>query len=79
MGDEEKTNAALEDAKFYGARSIQHIVNDRPDSIEIGTPSKGGSVKVYFDASKPEAEQHKLIDAAIKARAYAAQQAGGQA
>lgn len=55
----------------------EHIhKNDRPDSCEIGTPSKGGAVKVYFDASKPEAETKALIDAALKARAYMASQVG---
>ena len=24
---------------------------ERPDSIEIGSPSKGGTLKVYFDAA----------------------------
>jgi len=44
--------------------------DDRKDSIEIGTPAKGGSVKVYFNAGKPEQAQ-ELIENAIKMRAAA--------
>jgi hypothetical protein len=38
---------------------------DRPDSIEIGTPSKGGTLKVYFDASRP-VEADTLVARAIE-------------
>ena len=41
-----------------------------PDSIEVGTPAKGGVFKVYFDASKPD-ETKIRIDNAAKALAYA--------
>lgn len=34
--------------------STQTIINDKSDSIEIGTPAKGGSVKVYGDSMKPD-------------------------
>jgi hypothetical protein len=44
--------------------------NDNPDSLEIGTPSKGGAVKIYGDYSKPKDFQAK-IDAAKEVRAYA--------
>lgn len=37
-----------------------HIVNDQADSIEIGTPAKGGTIKVYFDANKPEEAKQKI-------------------
>jgi DNA primase catalytic subunit len=30
------------------------------DSIEIGSPGKGGSMKVYFDASLPEDAEHRI-------------------
>lgn len=30
------------------------------DSIEIGSPGKGGSIKVYFDASLPEDAEHRI-------------------
>lgn len=29
-------------------------VNDNSDSIEIGTPAKGGCMKIYGNADKPE-------------------------
>jgi hypothetical protein len=38
---------------------------DRPDSIEMGTPSKGGTLKVYFDASRP-VEADTLVARAIE-------------
>lgn len=31
-----------------------------PDSIEIGTPSKGGGLKVYFNASDTEETKERL-------------------
>jgi len=40
------------------------------DSIEIGTPSKGGAVKVYFDARDPEGAKMK-VDNAMMIRIYA--------
>ncbi len=40
---------------------ITKHIYDRPDSFEIGTPSKGGVVKVYFNAQDP-AEALKLIE-----------------
>lgn len=55
---------------------ITRHINDRPDSIEIGTPAKGGAVKIYFNAKAPEAETNALIDAAFAARTYAASKAG---
>ena len=50
---------------------IHRHVNDRPDSITIGTPSKGGEVKIYFNAKAPDTETNALIDAALAARKYA--------
>lgn len=44
--------------------------NDRPDSIETGTPSKGGAIKVYFNAADPD-EAKKLIDNAFALRTLA--------
>jgi hypothetical protein len=31
-----------------------------PDSIEVGTPSKGGAVKIYGDFSRPESFKRKI-------------------
>ena len=38
---------------------------DRPDSIEMGTTSKGGTLKVYFDAARPE-DANLLVARAIE-------------
>lgn len=57
-------------------RHIHENKENRPDSITIGTPSKGGEIKVYFNAtSKPE-EINALIDAAMTARSYALMKQG---
>jgi len=40
------------------------------DSLEIGTPAKGGAIKVYCDFSNVE-ETKSRIDNAIIAREYA--------
>lgn len=50
--------------------TIHKHINDNPDSIEIGTPSKGGAVKVYGDCSNQEAFMKK-IDNAATIRKYA--------
>jgi len=41
-----------------------------PDSLEIGTPSKSGALKIYLDFEKPE-ECKKKIDNAFEIRTYA--------
>ncbi len=54
-------------------RHIHENKESRPDSITIGTPSKGGEVKVYFNAyNQTEDEIKGLVDMAFAARAYAA-------
>lgn len=40
-----------------------------PDSIEIGTPGRGGSIKIYFNASDLT-EAQKRIENAVKARSH---------
>lgn len=53
---------------------VRHVQQSEPearDSIEIGTPGKGGVVKVYFDASASDDEIKARVDAAFRARAYA--------
>ena len=57
----------MEPLHHFGEVVTKHV-NDRPDSIEIGTPAKGGAVKIYFNAKAPEEETNALIDAAFKAR-----------
>jgi hypothetical protein len=51
---------------------LAQLVNERPDSLEFGTPSKGGTVKVYFDSGNLD-DTKKRIDNAIAAREYANQ------
>tara|TARA_Y100000310_G_C20688055_1_gene820366 strand:+ start:1311 stop:1493 length:183 start_codon:yes stop_codon:yes gene_type:complete len=46
---------------------IHKQVNDLPDSMEIGTPSKGGAVKIYCNFSDEEGTKLK-IEKAFKAR-----------
>lgn len=41
-----------------------------PDSLEVGTPAKGGTFKVYCDFSNLE-EAKKKIDNAAEALSYA--------
>lgn len=53
-------------------RHIHENKENRPDSITIGTPSKGGELKVYYNAAAPVEEINCLIETAFAARAYAA-------
>lgn len=48
---------------------IQKIVTENPDSLEIGTPSKGGVIKVYGNFSEKEIFKVK-IDNALELRNY---------
>lgn len=41
------------------------------DSVEIGTPSKGGALKVYFNAADPEDAKSRVQNAFL-VRDYAA-------
>ncbi|WOX55051.1 hypothetical protein R6Y95_06135 [Methanoculleus palmolei] len=52
-----------------------HISED-PDSIEVGTPGKGGAIKVYGNFRDPEGFRAK-IKAAYELRRYAAELLGG--
>ena len=49
---------------------INKIVNEASDSIEIGTPAKGGAIKIYGNFADEEAFKKK-IDAAKKVKEYA--------
>ena len=40
---------------------------ENPDSITMGTPGRGGEIKVYFDSGDWNAAQ-KRIDVAVQAR-----------
>lgn len=50
--------------------SIQKVVNENPDSLEIGTAGKGGAIKVYGNFDNPESFKSK-IDNAVSIREYA--------
>ena len=50
--------------------TIQKVINDNPDSLEIGTPSKGGAIKIYGNFADEESFKKK-IDAAKKVKEYA--------
>lgn len=56
----------------------EHIhKTENSDSIEIGTPSKGGAIKVYSNFSNEEEFKTK-IDIAIRVREYTNQKLGVQ-
>jgi hypothetical protein len=58
--------------------AISHVAV-RPDSIEIGTPSKrGGAVKIYFDSGDP-VEAERRIREAFRLREIAVSLAEGAA
>jgi hypothetical protein len=53
-------------------RHINETKDARPDSITIGTPSKGGEVKIYFNAKTDlTADFEAIINRAFAARKYA--------
>ena len=49
---------------------VNKVIKENPDSLEVGTPAKGGAIKVYGDFSKPD-EFQKKIDDAVRVREYA--------
>ena len=51
-------------------RHIHETKDSRPDSLCIGTPSKGGEIKIYFNADDP-ARATELVDNAFVIRGYA--------
>ena len=48
------------------------------DSLEIGTPAKGGAIKIYTDFSDVEGTKEK-IRRAVEARTFASELLGGPA
>jgi hypothetical protein len=55
--------------------SVRRVINDNPDSIEIGTPAKGGAVKIYGDFNKPEEFEVKVANAE-RVKRYAQERLG---
>jgi hypothetical protein len=49
---------------------VTRIINDNPDSLEIGTPGKGGAIKVYGNFAEPDAFKAKIA-VAIGMRTFA--------
>lgn len=49
---------------------ITKHINEEPDSMELGTPAKGGALKIYGNYDKPE-EFRKKIEEAISMRKWA--------
>ena len=47
------------------AETIVRNVTERPDSLTIGTPGKGGEVKFYFDALNLEDAKLRATNAFI--------------
>ncbi|HTY14490.1 MAG TPA: hypothetical protein VMC42_02180, partial [Methanoregulaceae archaeon] len=68
-----------------GARLIQtepnetivRTIAERPDSVVIGNPSKGGEIKVYFNVANLEDAEARVMNA-IKIRDLAARLHSGQ-
>jgi len=56
--------------KMTTTESIHRVINENPDSLEIGTPAKGGAIKIYGDFKDKEAFKAK-VDAAKEVREYA--------
>lgn len=68
LGDEP---AGWPDDSISSARvHVHEVVNKNPDSIEMGTPAKGGAIKVYGDFNDPAAFKKK-IEQAKEVREYA--------
>jgi hypothetical protein len=42
--------------------AVSHVTI-RPDSLEIGTPSKKGALKIYFDAGDPVEAERRIREA----------------
>ena len=51
-------------------RHIHETKDSRPDSLCIGTPSKGGEIKIYFNVDDM-ARATELVDNAFVIRGYA--------
>jgi hypothetical protein len=52
------------DVEMSAASTVIHRkIDDYPDSIEIGTPSKAGTVKVYLNVNDIKGSEQKIINA----------------
>jgi hypothetical protein len=57
----------------YVQQHVHKNVDEFPDSITIGTPGRGGEIKIYFNALDVSAAEEKLIQA-FKIRKIAQEQ-----
>ena len=71
------TDICMEKGEIIMEEQIHKHINDRPDSITIGTPSKGGELKVYFNAKDP-IETNALLDRAFTIRKLAQEKYAAQ-
>jgi len=59
--------AAMTDPLYPFPGTYQHIHRQEgpqySSSIEIGTPSKGGTLKIYFDPGDPVDEEKRITEA----------------
>lgn len=60
----------LDQAILQNIHVDHESTNKSPDSLEIGTPGRGGVIKVYGDFSNPEQFKAKL-EQALELRDYA--------
>lgn len=56
--------------KLLGEIVVRNINEGFQDSIELGTPARGGAVKVYGDFSKPEQFDSKIQAALMFRQKY---------
>lgn len=54
---------------------IKKIITENPDSLDIGTPGKGGAIKVYGNAANKE-EFQKKVENMLEIRANAQSKMG---
>ena len=45
--------------------NITKVITENPDSVEIGTPSKGGCIKIYGNFADKKAFNAKIDNAAL--------------
>ena len=60
----------MDEMKEKIAGLLLGMLDEKRDSLEIGTPGKGGAIKLYLDYANLE-DAKKRIDNAVEARRYA--------
>jgi len=69
----------MDDVKKQIALELLKVVtgNEMQDSIEIGTPGKGGTIKVYGNYADKEAFKNKILNA-FEMREFANEKLNGE-